>query len=123
MCYRLDESGAVVYKLPLPGYRGQRHDEMVLGEESRGFATRGGVLVAFSVPRGTEPRGTEIWRWDSGTQEIEVFAALANGGCTVQMPAALVEVDGSGQAKELAKGKAMMEWHGNTYVKPIGPGQ
>jgi hypothetical protein len=116
--YRLDENGAVVYKLPLPGYQGRRHDEMVLGEENRGFATRGGVLVAFDVPR-----GTEIWRWDSGTPEIEVFAALANGGCTVQTPAALVEVDAHGQAKELAKGKAMMDWHGNMYIKPLGPGQ
>lgn len=116
--YRLDENGAVLYKLLLPPYLGRRHDEMVLGEENRGFATRGGVLVAFDVLK-----GTEIWRWDSGTPEIEVFAALANGGCTVQTPAALVEVDAGGQAKELAKGKAMMDWHGNMYVTPLGPGQ
>jgi hypothetical protein len=60
---------------------------MVLGEIDLGFATRGGILIAFNVRS-----GKEIWRWDSGTIDISVFAALANGACVVQTATGLVEV-------------------------------
>jgi outer membrane protein assembly factor BamB len=110
--YRIDQDGEVVYKLPLPKYAGPLHDEMVLGEGGRGFAARGRFLIAFDVRT-----GKEIWTWESDTPGIEVFAALANGGCTVQTPAALVEVDSATESKELVKGKAMIDWHGNMYVK------
>lgn len=110
--YRIDPEGKVVYKLPLPNYEGPLHDEMVLGEESRGFATRGGILIAFDVRD-----GREVWRWDSQTAEIEVFAALANGGCLVQTPAALVEVDNATNSKEILKGKAMVNWQGQLFRK------
>jgi hypothetical protein len=84
---------------------------MVGGEETF-FATRGGVLIAFR-----QSTGEILWQWDSKTPEISVFAALADGGCLVQMPEALVEVLDGVQTKELVKGKAMMDWQGNMYVK------
>jgi outer membrane protein assembly factor BamB len=112
MIYRVDEGGEVAYKLPLPKYAGPLHDEMVLGERELGFATRGGFLIAFNVKT-----GKEIWTWDSYTPGIEVFAALANGGCMVQTPTALVEVDSATESKEIAKGKAMMDWRGQMYIK------
>jgi len=110
--YRVDQEGKLVYKLLLPLYEGNLHDEMVLGDDDRGFATRGGILVAFSVSD-----GRETWRWDSQTSEIKVFAALANGGCLVQTPTALVEVDNSSQAKEMLKGQAALDWRGQLYHK------
>jgi outer membrane protein assembly factor BamB len=110
--YRVDQNGTVVYKFPLPKYGGPLHDEMVLGENDRGFATRGGILIAFNVRD-----GKEIWRWDSNTPEIEVFAALANGGCVVQTPTGLVEVENATESKEIFTGKAMMGWQGQMYRK------
>jgi hypothetical protein len=110
--YRLDEDGKLLYKLLLPAYEGARHDGMVLGEDNRGFATRGGLLIAFSVTD-----GKETWRWDSHASDIEVFAALANGGCMVQTPTALVEVDSSTEANEIFKGKAAVDWHGQLFRK------
>lgn len=107
--YRLDQDGRVVYQLALPAYQGPLHDEMVLGEKN-GFATRGSLLIAFDIAD-----GREMWRWDAHTPGIEVFAALANGGCMVQTPGALVEVDSATEAKEIFKGKAMIDWHGQLY--------
>ena len=85
---------------------------MVLGQDDVGFAVRGGMLIAFDVRD-----GKELWSWASGTPEIEVFAALANGGCAVQTPTALVEVDNATQWKEIVKGKAMMDWQGQMFVQ------
>jgi outer membrane protein assembly factor BamB len=107
--YRLDQDGRVVYQFPLPHYEGPLHDEMVLGE-TNGFVTRGSLLVAFSIAD-----GKEMWRWDSHTLGIEVFAALANGGCLVQTPTALVQVDNATDAKELFKGKAVVDWRGQLF--------
>ena len=112
LIYRIDEEGGVVYKLPLPKYAGTLHDEMVLGEDDRGFATRGGMLIAFNVRD-----GKELWIWNSNTPEIEVFAALADGACAVQTPTALVAVGSATQSKEIVKGKAMMNWQGQMFVK------
>lgn len=112
MILRIDQEGEVVYRLPLPKYAGPLHDEMVLGEDERGFATRGGLLLAFNVRT-----GKELWTWDASVPGIEVFAALANGGCMVQTPTALVEVDSATESKEIAKGKAMVDWHGQMYIK------
>lgn len=109
--YRLDEQGKVVYQLPLPAYEGPLHDEMVLGEIN-GFLTRGSLLIAFSIAD-----GKEAWRWDSHTSGIEVFAALANGGCMVQTPEALVEVDSPTDMKEIFKGKAVLDWRGQLFRK------
>jgi hypothetical protein len=110
--YRLDESGRLVYRLPLPQYEGALHDDMVLGGDQRGFATRGGVLIAFNVED-----GHEVWRWDGKTLDIEVLAALANGGCLVQTPTALLEVDNSFDVHEIMKGKAALDWRGQLYRK------
>jgi hypothetical protein len=112
LVFGLNSTGTVVYKVPMPGYTGLLHDEMVLGENDTAFATRGGILIAFN-----QRTGKELWRWDSHTPEIEVFAALANGHCAVQTPTALVEVQDSVTSKELVKGKAMMDWLGHMYVK------
>jgi outer membrane protein assembly factor BamB len=70
--YRITQDGEVAYKFPLPKYAGPLHDAMVLGEEDVGFATRGGVLIAFHVKD-----GSEAWRWDSGDPEIEVFCGYS----------------------------------------------
>ena len=109
--YRLDEQGKVVYQFPLPAYEGPLHDEMVLGEINA-FVTRGSLLIAFSIAD-----GKEAWRWDSHTSGIEVFAALANGGCMVQTPEALVEVDSPTEMKEIFKGKAVLDWRGQLFRK------
>jgi len=85
---------------------------MVLGESDTAFATRGGILIAFN-----QRTGRELWRWDSKTPEIEVFAALATGHCAIQTPTALVEVEDNVRSKELLKGKAMMDWLGHMYIK------
>ena len=110
--YRIDPDGKVVYRLLLPSYEGDSHDEMVLGENNVGFTTRGSKLVAFDVNS-----GTELWRWDSGVPGIEVFAALADGGCLVQTPKALVNVHNANQAEQVFEGHAMMDWHGQIYRK------
>lgn len=112
--YRVDEDGKLLYKLLLPSSEGQGHNDMVLGQDNVGFTTRGGILIAFSVLD-----GKESWRWDSHTPDIQVFAALANGGCMVQTPTALVEVDSSTDAKEIFKGKAAMDWQGQLYRKEL----
>ena len=110
--YRVDGDGKLVYKLPLPAYEGPLKDGMVLGENDRGFATRGSLLIAFDVRA-----GTESWRHDTHVHGIEVFAALADGGCLVQTPDALVNVHDAEHAVELMKGKVMMGWNGQMYVK------
>jgi len=112
LVYRINENGETAYKLPLPKYAGPVHDEMVLGEEDLGFATRGSVLIAFNVRS-----GRELWRWDSNTPDIEVFAALKNGHCLVQTPTALVEVESADKSKDVFQGKAMMGWQGQMYQK------
>jgi outer membrane protein assembly factor BamB len=110
--YRIDPNGEVVYKFPLPKYAGPMHDEMVIGEDDVAFATRGGILIAFNLRV-----GREIWRWDSNTPEISVFAALANGDCIVQTPKGLVEVESATRSKEVMGGKVMMDWQGQMYRK------
>jgi outer membrane protein assembly factor BamB len=110
LVYRINPDGDVLYKLPLPKYTGPLDDEMVIGEGDIAFATRGGYLIAFDLNA-----GKEIWRWDSHTPEISVFAALANGDCVVQTPTALVEVINSTNSKELLQGKFMMDWQGHMY--------
>jgi outer membrane protein assembly factor BamB len=110
--YRIDRDGDVAYKFSLPKYAGPLHDGMVLGQDDVGFTARGGMLIAFDVRD-----GKELWNWASGTPEIEVFAALANGGCAVQTPTALVEVDNATQWKEIVKGKAMMDWQSQMFVQ------
>ncbi len=107
--YRLDQDGKVVYQFPLPHCEGALRDEMILGEQN-GFATRGNFLVAFSIAD-----GKEVWRWDAHTPGIEVFAALANGGCLVQTPTALEEVDSATEAKEVFKGNAIVDWRGQLF--------
>ena len=112
LVYRIDESGNVVYRFSLSKYGGPLHDEMVLGEHEVGFATRGGVLIAFNVRD-----GKEIWHWDSNASGIKVFAALANGHCLVQTPNALVEVEDGHRATEVFQGQAMTDWQGQIYRK------
>ena len=110
--YRIDQDGEVAYKFPLPKHDGALHDDMVLGEEERGFATRGGTLIAFNARS-----GKEIWRWNSGAGEISVFAALANGGCVVKTATGLVEVTNGLKAKEIFQGDAIMGWQGQMFRK------
>jgi hypothetical protein len=108
--YRINGEGNVLYRSLLPSREGELKDGMVLGENNIGFTTRGTLLIAFHVED-----GTEAWRWDSGIQGIEVFAALANGSCLVQTPRALVDVFSASESREVFEGKAMMDWHGQLY--------
>lgn len=110
--YRVAEDGQVVYKLAMPKFAGPSDDGMVIGGHDVAFATRGGTLIAFD-----ERIGKDLWHWNSNTAKISVFAALANGHCLVQTPTALVEVISSTESKELAKGKARMDWHGQLYMQ------
>ena len=84
----------------LPSYEGDSHDEMVLGENNMGFTTRESKLVALDVNS-----GAELWRWDSGVPGIEVFEALADGGCLVQTPKALINVHNANQAQQMFEGQ------------------
>ena len=86
--YRVTDGGELAYKLPLPAYQGPLHDEMVLGEQELGFATRGEALIAFNVRD-----GNEVWRWDSGIPELKINMATAGGGCLVDTPDGLVLVE------------------------------
>lgn len=78
----------LAYKLQLPRYAGHLHDEMVLGEQELGFATRGDMLIAFNARD-----GSEVWRWDSGIPEVKVNMATAGGGILVDTPEGLVLVE------------------------------
>ena len=86
--YRVTDGGELAYKFPLPAYEGPLHDEMVLGEQELGFATRGEALIAFNVRD-----GNEVWRWDSGIPELKINMATAGGGCLVDTPDGLVLVE------------------------------
>jgi outer membrane protein assembly factor BamB len=86
--YRVTEDGELAYKFLLPRYGGHLHDEMVLGEQELGFATRGGMLIAFNVRD-----GSEVWRWNSGIPDVKVNMATAGGGCVVDTPVGLVLVE------------------------------
>jgi hypothetical protein len=110
--YRVDGDGKLVYKLPLPAYEGPLRDAMVLGEDDRAFTARGSLLIAFDVRK-----GAESWRYDTHVDGIEVFEALADGGCLVQTPDALVNVHDADHAVEVTKGKVMMGWGGQMYVQ------
>lgn len=95
--YRVTEAGEVPFKFPLPRYAGKLHDEMVLGEQDLGFATRGSVLVAFNVRD-----GSEVWRWNSGGAELNIIMATAGGGCAVETPEGLVLVEDGERLRVLA---------------------
>jgi hypothetical protein len=86
--YRVTEDGELAYKFPLPKYAGKLHDEMVLGEQELGFATRGGMLIAFNVRD-----GNEVWRWNSGIPEVKINMATAGGGCAVDTPEGLALIE------------------------------
>jgi len=112
LVYRFDPDGEVVYKMLLPRYSGRRHDETVIGENDVAFTTRGTLLIAFNVRT-----GEDLWHWESNTPDIEVYAALANGHVLVQTPTALIEVESATEAKEIAKGKARMDWQGRLFIQ------
>ena len=95
--YRVTEEGTLAYKFPLPRYDGELDDEMVLGEQDLGFASRGGTLVAFNVKD-----GTEVWRWNSGIPLIKIIMATGGGGCAVDTPRGLVLVEEGVRKKLLA---------------------
>jgi hypothetical protein len=86
--YRFTENGELAYKFPLPRYEGPLHDELILGENDLGFATRGGTLVAFHVPD-----GKEVWRWESGMSEVKVNMSTAGGGCLLDTPEGVILVE------------------------------
>lgn len=112
LVYRVKQDGRLVYRFQLPAYEGELKDEMVLGENDLGFATRGGSLIAFD-----SRMGKEAWRWTS-PQTIEVLAALADGSCLVETSTAVVQVANSTTAKVVFKGHAMIDWQGHLYRKP-----
>lgn len=101
--YRITQEGDVAYKFPLPKYDGPLHDEMVLGEKDLGFATRGGMLIAFDVKD-----GNEVWRWDSGNSEITINMATAGGGCAVDTPEGLVLVEDGVKKRVVAPAGSQM---------------
>jgi hypothetical protein len=110
--YRINQDGELVFKSPMPKYSGALKDEMVIGNDDIVFTTRGSQLIAFRILD-----GKEVWRWDGNIEGIEVFAALANGGCLVQSPTDLIEVDSSTKSKVILHGKGMMDWQGRLYRK------
>lgn len=105
--YRVTEEGELAYRFSLPGYSGTLHDEMVLGEQELGFATRGSQLVAFKVRE-----GNEVWRWNSGEPGLQINMATAGGGCIVETTEGLVLIE------EGVKKQLMAPPHSDIY----GPG-
>ena len=115
--YRINPAGEVLYKVLLPKYSGPLHDEMVIGEHDTAFATRGGMLFALNLHT-----GKEAWEWDSGTPEISVIAALANGACMVKTPTGMAEVNKGVRTKDMTMdGTPVMDWQGNFYRSHSGP--
>ena len=112
LIYRVNQNGELEYKLPLPKYPGTLRDEVVIGSDELGFATRGGLLIAFNVRE-----GKELWHWDSNTGDISVVAALADGSCLVQSPTDLIDVWSPTRAKVVMHGKAMLDWQGHLFRK------
>lgn len=110
--YRVNQDGDQVFKSSMPKYSGPSKDEMVINHEDIAFTTRGSLLIAFRILD-----GKEVWRWDGGVEGVEVFAALSNGGCLVQTPTDLIEVDSSTKSKVVLHGKAMTDWQGRLYRK------
>lgn len=110
--YRVSPDGELLYRMALPKYPGELHDDVVIGSNELGFATRGGVLIAFNVRE-----GTELWRWDSNTTDLSVLAALADGSVLVQTPTEAVDVWSPTKAKVFLSGKAMLGWDGHVYRK------
>jgi outer membrane protein assembly factor BamB len=110
--YRLGPDGKVIYKFSVPAFEGPLHDDMVLGESDRGFATRGGLLIAFDVQT-----GKELWRWNSDEREVEVLLALADGSCLVQTPVAVFKVDDAATSHKVMEGRVMIDWQGQMYRK------
>jgi hypothetical protein len=86
--YRVMPDGKIAYKFPMPNYSGTLHDGMVLGEQDLVFATRGSMLIAFSVLN-----GRPAWDWDSGVPDIEGLMAVAGGGCEVDTSEGIVLVE------------------------------
>jgi outer membrane protein assembly factor BamB len=107
LVYRIQGNGGVAYKLPLPKLARALHDDMVLGDHDLGFASRGGVLVAFNVRT-----GKELWRWDSNTPEISVYLATASGGCVVKTPEGVVLVENGAKTKDIVQGSVVVNWQG-----------
>ncbi len=95
--YRVTEDGELAYKFALPKYEGALHDEMVLGEQELGFATRGRILIAFNVRE-----GNEVWRWNSGAPDLKINMATAGGGCAVETPEGMVLVEQGAKKQVLA---------------------
>jgi len=95
--YRVTEDGELAFKFPLPKYSGKLHDEMVLGEQDLGFATRGSVLIAFNVRD-----GSEVWRWNSGIGELQINMATGGGGCAVETPEGMILVEDGERKRVLA---------------------
>jgi len=110
LVYRISPVGEVIYKLALPRRDGPVHDDMVLGEHELGFATRGGVLVAFNVRS-----GRELWRWDSNTPEVSVYMATGDGGCVIKTPKGMVLVENEASARQLIQRNATVNWQGQWY--------
>jgi hypothetical protein len=110
--YRVNQDGELVFRSPMPKYSGPSKDGIVINHDDIAFTTRGSLLIAFRVLD-----GKEVSRWDAGVEGIEVFAALANGGCLVQTPTDLIEVDSSTKSKVILHGKGMLDWQGRLYRK------
>ena len=110
--YRVNQDGELVYRMTLPKYPGELHDEVVIGSDELGFATRGGVLIAFNVRE-----GKELWRWDSNVQDVSVVAALKGGSCLVQTPTDAIVVSSPTKAKIMLHGQVMVGWDGQVYRK------
>ena len=83
--YRVTQEGELAYKFLLPKYSGPLHDEMVLGEQDLGFATRGSILIAFNVATETKSGGGT-----PANRDFTINMATAGGGCFVETPEGIV---------------------------------
>ena len=96
----------------MPKYSGALHDEIVIGSDELGFATRGGTLIAFNVHN-----GKDLWRWDSQLKKISSSPIWQEAIALVQTPTAALKVESSTKARVLIQGKVMVGWNGQVYRK------
>jgi hypothetical protein len=85
---------------------------MVLGERELGFATRGGMLIAFNLCD-----GNEVWHWNSGIPELKINMATAGGGCAVETPEGLALIEEGVKKQVIAPPGSEMYFRRNVQVQ------
>jgi outer membrane protein assembly factor BamB len=76
--YRITSEGKLAYKFALPGEL-RMEDGMALNDENRAFITVGSLVICFD-----SLSGSEVWRYDAQTRNVNIIFAAEDGGVVVQ---------------------------------------